>query len=61
MKKKLTLEELEKRIEALENNRIIYIQPQFPPYSVPSQCTCGKYNTICPIHGFLGNLNIVYC
>ena len=55
MKKKITLEELEKRIEALENNRIVYV-PQYPiqqPYQpLYSPCTCNILNGgICPVHG----------
>lgn len=62
MKKKITLEELEKRIEALENQRIIYV-PQYPQWVPPASnaCTCNISATFpCPVHGY-PNRYIVTC
>lgn len=60
MKKKITLEELEKRIEALEKNRIVYI-PQYPiqqPYQ--PQCTCNtNIYGVCPVHGYLQRYMVI--
>ncbi len=55
MKKKITIEELEKRVAELEKNRIVYIQqPNFiQPYT--PQCTCNTpniYSNWCPLHGY---------
>lgn len=57
-KKKLTLEELEKRIEALERGRTIFV-PQYPYYPTGTQCTCNtSIFQPCPVHGYP---NIVTC
>lgn len=55
MKKKITLEELLKRVEELEKNRIIVVPqvPQFPPYPIYQQCTCNTSIFMpCPVHGY---------
>lgn len=52
MKKKITLEELEKRIEALENQRIVYV-PQYPMPNYQPVCTCNSnIYGVCPVHGY---------
>jgi hypothetical protein len=51
--KKTTLEELEKRIEALEKNRIIYVPQYIQPSPIQQHvtCTCNTLGSWCPIHG----------
>lgn len=59
---KKKIEELEKRIQALENQRIIYVQP-YPQWIQPASnaCTCNTVITSpCPIHGY-PNRYIVTC